>query len=65
MHSPMMPPPLKKNLSFSQERLGRAFGPGEVRAAGVVGPLGFEPRTKGFKTPERFRSAWTVSPPTA
>jgi hypothetical protein len=29
----------------------------------VVGPLGFEPRTKGFTRPRRFRRAWTISSP--
>jgi len=31
----------------------------------LVGPLGFEPRTKGFSRPPRFRDAWTMSSPAA
>ena len=29
----------------------------------VVGPLGLEPRTKGFTRPRRFRWEWTISSP--
>jgi putative transposase len=29
----------------------------------LVGLLGFEPRTKGFTLPKRFRPAWTISSP--
>ena len=31
----------------------------------MVGPLGFEPRTKGFTLPRRFRREWTISSPSA
>ena len=31
----------------------------------MVGPLGFEPRTKGFTWPRRFRRARTISSPAA
>jgi len=31
----------------------------------MVGLLGFEPRTKGFTLPKRFRSAWTISSPSS
>jgi len=34
-------------------------------AEGDVGPLGFEPRTKGFTWPRRFRRARTISSPAA
>ncbi len=30
-------------------------------ATWMVGPLGFEPRTKGFTRPRRFRREWTIS----
>jgi hypothetical protein len=33
--------------------------------AKVVGPLGFEPRTKGFTLPRSFLRAWTISSPSA
>jgi hypothetical protein len=36
---------------------------GRVTRDGMVGLLGFEPRTKGFTLPKRFRSAWTISSP--
>ena len=29
----------------------------------LVGPLGLEPRTKGFTLPRRFRREWTISSP--
>ena len=29
----------------------------------MVGPLGLEPRTKGFTRPRRFRREWTISSP--
>ncbi len=29
----------------------------------LVGPLGLEPRTKGFTRPRRFRWEWTISSP--
>src|ERR1700685_3361236 len=29
----------------------------------LVGPLGLEPRTKGFTRPHRFRREWTISSP--
>src|SRR5688572_26567283 len=29
----------------------------------IVGPLGFEPRTKGFTLPQRFRRERTISSP--
>jgi len=29
----------------------------------VVGPLGFEPRTKGFTRPRDFPREWTISSP--
>jgi hypothetical protein len=29
----------------------------------LVGPLGLEPRTKGFTAPHRFRWEWTISSP--
>ena len=28
-----------------------------------MGPVGFEPTTKGFTWPRRFRQAWTISSP--
>lgn len=31
----------------------------------MVGPLGLEPRTKGFTLPRRFRQEWTISPPSS
>jgi hypothetical protein len=34
-----------------------------MRSAVLVGLLGFEPRTKGFTFPKRFRPAWTISSP--
>jgi len=36
-----------------------------IDPAGLVGLLGFEPRTKGFTLPKRFRSAWTISSPSS
>ena len=43
-----------------------AIGDGIVRRPGkVVGPLGFEPRTKGFTLPRSFLRAWTISSPSA
>src|ERR1700730_8650887 len=29
----------------------------------VLGPVGFEPTTKGFTEPRRFRREWTISSP--
>jgi hypothetical protein len=34
-----------------------------IHRLGLVGLLGFEPRTKGFTLPKRFRPAWTISSP--
>ena len=34
-------------------------------AGGVVGPVGFEPTTKGFTLPRCFHRAWTISSPPA
>jgi hypothetical protein len=31
----------------------------------LVGPLGFEPRTKGFTLPRGFPREWTISSPAA
>ena len=31
----------------------------------MVGPVGFEPTTKGFTLPHRFRREWTISSPSA
>jgi hypothetical protein len=34
-----------------------------LRNGELVGPLGLEPRTKGFTRPRRFRREWTISSP--
>ena len=36
-----------------------------IAVSELVGPLGFEPRTKGFTWPRRFRRARTISSPVA
>ena len=48
------------DLSLPFKALGQ-FARGEI---GMVGPLGLEPRTKGFTLPHRFRREWTISSPT-
>jgi hypothetical protein len=45
--------------------LDRAGVHGKCRKRYVVGPLGFEPRTKGFTLPQGFPWAWTISSPSA
>ncbi len=47
------------NLSWPFKALSH-FGVGENS---MVGPLGLEPRTKGFTRPRRFRREWTISSP--
>ena len=42
-----------------------AAPPRRARHRELVGPLGFEPRTKGFTWSRRFRQAWTISSPAA
>jgi hypothetical protein len=37
--------------------------PGRLHSGKNLGPVGFEPTTKGFTCPRRFRREWTISSP--
>jgi hypothetical protein len=57
---------IEKWVRTDYRKLPRSVSSSRAVAAPVtraMGPVGFEPTTKGFTRPRRFRREWTISSP--